>query len=154
MLVLEKLAGVEYLKTLSAQIKQLNELSKEAFDKQYEKRKDVCSSLGKHGWVVSGNVTPTDPKEWLDSIELYGEEKIAECFTEYETDRIIDQITGFYDRLPESNYVQWAISNYLSGRYTESAVFLLALLDYRISYITPDTYRKKKAQCNEGLNEK
>lgn len=76
MLEWEELAGVEYLKTLSAQIKQLNELSKEDFEKQYEKRKDVCSSLGKHGWVVSGNVTPTDPREWLDSIELYGEKRL------------------------------------------------------------------------------
>lgn len=154
MMEIDELAGVEYLKTLTAQIKQINELSKESFELRYEKKKDICSNLGKHGWVVSGNITPTDPREWLHSIELYGEEKIAEYFTESEMGRIIDQITGFYDKLPESNYTHWAISNYLSGRYTESAVFLLALLDYRIACITPDTYRKKKAQCNEGLKEK
>lgn len=95
MMEIDELAGVEYLKTLTAQIKQINELSKESFELRYEKKKDICSNLGKHGWVVSGNITPTDPREWLHSIELYSEEKIAEYFTESEMGRIIDQITGF-----------------------------------------------------------
>lgn len=42
---IDELAGVEYLKTLTAQIKQINELSKESFELRYEKRKIYVAIL-------------------------------------------------------------------------------------------------------------
>lgn len=146
-------AGMEFLKQIADKVKQLSTLSQNQFNQYYAKRIDISASLGKHGWVISGTATPIDSREWLNAIELYGERKVLDDFTEQVIDDIIDRITAFYNTQPESNYVQWAVTNYMSGRYTEAAVFLLALLDYGITCIAPTKYKRKAKQCNEGMTE-
>ena len=138
---------MEYLKLVLQPIIEefqiLSQLNSEKLKDKYAERIKISQSLGQNGWVISSRVTPNDQREWAHEIEQYGEETILSYFPEQEIDEMLCRIGETYKILPETRYLNCSIENYMSGRYTEAATFLLALLDYRISCITPEKLRKK-----------
>lgn len=127
----------------------LESLGLSDLDAEYRTNRNVSEQLGKSGWVISGKLTPNDPVEWLNEIESKGEEIILQYFLETDINEMLDNITRHYAGVPECHYINHGIDNYFSGRYTETAMFLLAVLDYRICCITPGDKRKKSGQFNE-----
>lgn len=132
-------------------IKRINALSYDELSSELQKAIDISRRLGENGWTINGNKTPNNIREWLSIIESKGEEAVSELFSEDEIDNIFGQIEERYKELPERGYIWRAIENYHAGRYTEAAMFLLGFLDYRISKITPENYRRKVGQCQEGI---
>ena len=140
-------------KEIIEDIKRINALSYEDLSNEFQKAIDLSRKLGENGWTVDGSKTPNDIREWLFKIESNGEEAIAQLFSENEIENIFDRAETRYNSLPEQGYIWRAIENYHAGRYTEAAMFLLGVIDSRISQITPEKYRKKTKQCQEGIVE-
>lgn len=132
-------------------LRYLESLSLNDLDAEYRTNQRVSEQLGKSGWVISGRLTPNNPVEWLHEIESEGEETIVQYFLEADINEMLDSIVQHYDNIPECYYLNHGIDNYFSGRYTEAAMFLLAVLDYRICCITPEDVHKKRKQCSEIL---
>lgn len=130
-------------------LRYLESLSLNDLDAEYRANQRVSEQLGKSGWVISGRLTPNNPAEWLNEIESKGEETIVQYFLEADINEMLDNIVQHYDDIPERYYLNHGIDNYFSGRYTEAAMFLLAVLDYRICCITPEDVHKKRKQCIE-----
>lgn len=130
-------------------LRYLESLSLNDLDAEYRANQRVSEQLGKSGWVISGRLTPNNPVDWLNEIKSGGEETIARYFLETDINEMLANIVHHYISLPECIYLNQGIDNYFSGRYTEAAMFLLAVLDYRICCITPEEVRKKAKQCNE-----
>lgn len=130
-------------------LRYLESLSLDNLDTEYRTNRKVSELLGKSGWVISGKLTPNNPAEWLNEIESKGEQAIVQYFHEADINEMMDNIARYYAGDPECYYIDRGIDNYLSGRYTEAAMFLLAVLDYRICCITPEDKRKKRKQCSE-----
>ena len=107
--------------------------------------------LGTYGWTVDAAKPRNNPSEWLSIIESTGEESIADLFSEDDIELLLCMIEDRYRKLPEQWYVFRATENYRSGHYTEAALFLIAVLDHRISCISPEEYKKKVEQCTYGL---
>lgn len=138
---------MEFLKTalesIIEEFQMLSQMDSKKLADKYAKRIEISRNLGENGWVISCRATPNDQREWVNKIERYGEEVILSYFSDHEIDEMLHQIKAKYKTLPEVQYLKWAIENYMSKHYTEAAIFLLALLDYRISCITPKEIRKK-----------
>lgn len=130
-------------------LRYLESLSLDNLDTEYRTNRKVSERLGKFGWVISGKLTPKNATEWLDEIKSKGEETIAQYFLEADINEMLDDITRHYAGIPEYLYIIHGIENYFSGRYTEAAMFLLAVLDFQICRITPEDKRKKRKQCSE-----
>lgn len=130
-------------------LRYLESLSLDNLDDEYRTNRKVSERLGKSGWVISGKLTPNNPAEWLNEIESKGEQAIVQCFGEADINEMMDNIARYYAGNPECYYINQGIDNYFLGRYTEAAMFLLAVMDYRICSITPSCIRKKSRQCSE-----
>lgn len=141
------------IKEIINDIKIINALSYEGLSNEFKKTIDLSRKLGENGWTVDGSKAPNDIREWLFKIESNGEEVIAQLFAEDEIENIFDKIETRYNSLPEQGYIWRAIENYHAGRYAEAAMFLLGVIDYRISQITSEKCRRKTKQCKEGLVE-
>lgn len=142
----------EVLERISQIYEFINSLDYSSLNQSYQKRKDISEKLGANGWVISQNLTPANASEWLRKIESNGEEVILNEFSEQEIDAMIDKGVKKFCENPERLYFEKGVENYFSGRYTETAIFWICLLDYKITKITPKELRKKVKQCNEGLN--
>ena len=118
---------------------------------KYGKPIENSKKLGTYGWTVDATKPKNNPSEWLSIIESTGEESIADLFSENDIEHLLCMIEDRYREPPEQWYVFRATENYRSGRYTEAALFLISILDYRISCISPEEYKKKVKQCTAGL---
>ena len=134
-------------------LRYLESLGIEELNSEYTGNIKISQNLGASGWLISAKVTPNNPIEWLHEIDSQGEETIAKYFLESDLNEMVDNIIGHYKNIPEINYLNRAIDNYYAGHYTESAMFLLATLDYRICCITPERFRKKTRQCDSLLTD-
>lgn len=134
-------------------IRKILSLSSNKLSTECQKSIDVSNKLGSYGWTVDSEKTPNNPKEWLSLIETNGESAIADLFSENEIEYLLCMIENRYCELPERWYVCKAADNYRSGHYTEAALFLISVLDYRLSSISPEKYKKKVKQCQDGLLE-
>ena len=118
---------------------------------QYKSDIDAWEFLGKHGWTVNYRKSNDEFRKWMNIVEAQNEALVAESFSEYEIEEMIDDLVAQYVETPERMYLERAVENYRIGHYTESAMFLLALMNYRINCISPDTIRKISNQCSNGL---
>lgn len=134
-------------------IELIDNLSYEELNMELSKGIDLSKKLGSNGWTVNDDKTPNRIQEWLYKIESQGESSIAEEYTDSEIENILERVKIIYSNQPEKNYLNRAIDNYYIGRYTESAMFFLAVLDYRLSMIMPNKFRRKTKQCDEGINQ-
>ena len=141
------------LQSILDQIQHLSTLDFEGIESYYSKRLEISKQLGKAGWVISAKRTPNNQNEWLQKIESNGEEAILAYFSECDIDEMIFNIEEHYQQRPERYYISCATENYYTGHYTESAVFFLAVLDYRICRISPERIRKKRSQIEEIMKE-
>lgn len=139
------------LKDLSEKIKGRTEISYDQMQDDNRYHISVIEKLGGYGWTIHGNITPNDPREWINIIESKGEAEILKWFSENDIDEMFDEMRHRYHTAPESLYLERASENYYLGHYTEAAFFFLALMNYRINIITPDNIRKLTKQCEEGL---
>ena len=142
---------LDLFKNIAERIKKIAEKSFDQTQNDYRDSISVSERLGRSGWTIHDSKTPNDHKEWLREIESNGEAVITEYFDEVAIDDIFDEMYQKYHTASESMYVQKALENFEAKRYTEAAFYLLALMNYRIKKITPNTYHKLTKQCQEGL---
>ena len=141
------------VKALLDNLIRVNSLPHDELTDEYKVNIEYAKRLGQSGWTINGEKSPNDIREWIRMIESKGEEAIAEQFSDNDIERILESTEKRYINPPESGYLNRAIENYYSGRYTESAVFFLAFLDYRINFLSKSDYSRKKKQCTIGIAE-
>lgn len=139
------------LKDLNEKIKGRTEISYDHMQVDNRYHISVIEKLGGYGWTIHGDITPNDPREWVNIIESKGEAEILKWFSENDIDEMFNEMQRRYNSVPESMYLERASENYYLGHFTEAAFFFLALMNYRINIITPDYIRKLTKQCEEGL---
>ena len=140
------------LDEIIAEMKRISQLEYEELNAEFKTRFEICSKLGSYGWVPHGSLIPSDFPQWLHRIESRGEEDIATDFSENAVNDMIDRIMNVCHMLPERMYADKGFDHYFAGHYTEAALFLLPLLDYRYSKTTKFG-RDKWQRLKNGLPE-
>lgn len=122
-------------------------------NQEYENRIRNSEKLGKHGWTVNYQKTPSDVCKWLNIIDASDEAAIAEEFDENDIHQMQRDIAEQYREKPASLYLDLAGRNFEAERYTEAAMFYLAVINYRVNCITPAEIRRITRQCEKALTE-
>ena len=133
--------------------RELATFSYDQLNQKYRKRIAVSEALGEHGWTVNYRKTPNDAREWLNIINTSNESAIAEQFDENDIRQMQRDIAEQYREKPASLYLDLAVRNFEAGRYTEAAMFYLAVINYRVNCITPAEIRRMTRQCEKALTE-
>lgn len=139
-------------KEISNKFSKIDSMNYEQLCAKYSQQINYYESLGAHGWVECQYMIAADESNWVNEILNSNSETVIEkYFSEEIITRMIEDLQQRYQSVPEKMYVNCALANFQAARYTESAIFLSALLDYRLTCITPDSYRKKSGQINTAL---
>ena len=142
------------MNTISKRLQHICNLSYDQLNEEMRKRINAATELGKRGWTVNPSITPIDAREWINIIDSKGENAVSQFFSEGYVKKMFDELSEKYCGESSNMYLYHAELNYRNERYTDSAMFMLALLDNQIFQITSEKYPyKKKKQIEQGLKE-
>lgn len=147
----ERIVLSEDVQKIIREISHVNKLPYDDLKRKFEPRIKISEKLGMAGWTINSEKTPVYAQDWLEIIESKGESAIADLFSEDDINDILELLMRHYNTIPELGYMRGAIENYRAERFTESAMFLLGVLDHRVSELKPNSYSKKKRQCEDGF---
>lgn len=122
----------EYIKETKAS----ENLSENDFEAKYGGEIEVCRTLGSKGWIVSGHATPREIQGWYDAIIKEDQSIIIKFFEEDDClvlKRITADLEKIYTEPANLTYYSKGVSAFQEGDYMTAAMYLVALLDARIS---------------------
>lgn len=133
-----------------AEAKESEKLSQSDFESKYSYEMDICRKLGRAGWVVSEYSNPREVKEWYQLLSNGKSEEITTYFegdNDYILTNIIHDLEHTYCENPNQRYFNKAVLFYEQEDYMTSAIYLVALIEYRtdrlMNYPKGTKYRQK-----------
>ncbi|MCH5275053.1 MAG: hypothetical protein J1E65_04385 [Lachnospiraceae bacterium] len=157
---IDKMPGVlvmaEILKKYAQEARENEGLTESEFEEKYSDEIKRSENLGRNGWVISQHSSPADIEYWEELLSE-GEANVAEYFDGDSIvilDVIIDELTEKYKTDVAQIYFQKGLAAFEDNDYMTAAMYLFALLDYRIDKLVafPDKrLRNKEKYSNEGF---
>lgn len=144
------------LKNYEQEVRENEGLTESEFEEKYRDEIEWSEKFGRSGWVITQHSNPADIKQW-EQLLCGGEARIAEFFDgdgisilDVVTEELKEKyVTGVFQR-----YFNKGIETFENKDYMTAAMYLLALLDYRVNQLVdfPDRYMKNKVKySNEGF---
>ncbi|GLC79432.1 hypothetical protein [Lacrimispora brassicae] len=146
----------EMLKNYEHEIRDNEGLTELEFEEKYREEIERSEKLGRNGWVISEHSNPADIKNW-EQLLCDGESKVAEFF-DGDGIAILEVIVqGLKEKyITDVNqlYFNKGIEVFEDKDYMTAAMYLFALLDYRVNQLVdfPNKCLKNKDKySNKGF---
>lgn len=136
-------------------VKETEGLSEEEFEKKFSVQIERSRELGKNGWIPTEHGTPKHIAEWSRYINE-SPEKIMSFFEkddEHHIKQIKNTLSAIYLQKPYITYYQNGIKAFDNGEYMTAALYLIILLEVRLSNLV-EFPKKGKKKNNLSYSEK
>lgn len=134
---------IEWLEELTRRYQQYSDearkcedLSEDEFEERYSTEVSMSQELGQFGWVVSQFTDMSTTREWYQALNDGKVDQIVDAFDDGEfpiLTEIFDQLDNLYKTGCEQRYYLKGKQYFDAGDYMTSAMYLVALVEYRVT---------------------
>lgn len=143
----------EVLKNYEKEVRENENLSETEFEEKYKKQISLSKKLGRNGWVITQYTNPAGIEQWKELLDE-GKAGIQVLFDGDDFPILVnieEELRKKYVTGAAQKYFSKGMEAFENNDYMSSAMYLLGLLDYRMSQLVefPDRYMKNKEKYSD-----